>query len=524
VLSFTYHPALLYLKDNDAAGRKVVIKAEIKDILDQLLRINKPNLFIKTLMYAKGFAFYNPFIMLLNDTVQAIMQGSISLNPLRAPEMFNNFRWAAQQIKDNGQGYQDAMEFNAFSPPAGVNRQDLKMSYERMMTGRNPLIARLMTMHKHIYEYMGGNKVFGEKEGVDKVVSMGMKAPLGVFGFIDFFYSISGDMAWGLDRLIRMVSYKEMLDKGVSKVVAARQTALAHGDYSSVPPATRRTWNKIFFTPTFKIVMGKWYLQMIKDTYRMSVNDDSITSMTAKNAGAMFNMALVVASIDLFFQALDFEPDEFGRRYSKMVQTEAGPKELTIVLSAPHNLFLKYWHKAAQSFAPETLNPVKSFWLSLKWDLNPAYRVAIDVMNNRDARGQNIYKPFASHQSQALHSARYILLNIIPMLKIPTSQEGEDNKPGAPYVSQELGFYLGTIANLFSFSYLRDTKMERFNSEIKELQKAISPKIYDAEARIPTEAEIKNYVNRVERLIEEMEEYGRNKSKRAQIKESFLTR
>ena len=58
------------------------------------------------------------------------------------------------------------------------------------------------------------------------------------------FYDAVQSLTWGMDQIIRYVSYNMLMNAGLSSRDAAQLAAQFHGDYAKMPPRTRRQLNR----------------------------------------------------------------------------------------------------------------------------------------------------------------------------------------------------------------------------------------------------------------------------------------
>jgi hypothetical protein len=175
----------------------------------------------------KMTAFYNPLFLPMYDMIQASMLGS-AMN-IKMPQ------YAAKAIKDvwkKTPDYYEALDNGIASKPFNNPMRSWKHMVETAKRSR-------------------GGQVFDiiKEPNVLKTV-----------------YNASWHVAWRLDETVRMMSYNYLKEKGFAPREAAQIAARFHSDYASVPASTRRFLNHIFFTPTFKITMGKLYKDMIGNT------------------------------------------------------------------------------------------------------------------------------------------------------------------------------------------------------------------------------------------------------------------
>jgi hypothetical protein len=207
---------------------------------------------------------------------------------------------------------------------------------------------------------------------------------------------------------------------------AADTTAQFHGDYASVPPKTRRKLNKLFFTPTFKIVMAKVYARMIKNALMAPIN-----IARGKATRMQMQLALGAAStvaINLAFDALmrnyRLEPDEdewwnVGRRYTRKINTRFGPKEFVLTWTNPANMFQRYIQKFVRAKKSAKQRGVfRAATDFLKWDLHPYWSTMMSLYENRKPNGEEI--------SDFIWGAKQLQFTFSNLFKMATLVERDD--------------------------------------------------------------------------------------------------
>lgn len=293
-------------------------------------------------------------------------------------------------------------------------------------------------------------------------------------------YRISWHTAWYLDNMVRQVSYRVLRAKGWSAREAAQTAARAHSDYASIPPATRKVLNKIFFTPTFKLTMTKFFSEMALSGPKIAL-EAMRTGRMGRRGKIMLNAGVatagILAGIDYYMQhqfaggGWKRDPYQYGRRYSKKIMTERGEEELVFVLGIPPNLPIKYTARAITAW--KSGHFLKSFLDQNKWELHPIWRVAYDIAKNEDADGLPIARrdPLIG----TLDKLWYAGSNIVAMTKL-ISDAGESVEARKIF-AKEIGKINGQLLRPFTFVYLRETldkrtsfRMQRLMREARKLQ------------------------------------------------------
>lgn len=427
----------------------------------------------QTFNYTKAAAFYNPAIMSSNNLVQAVMLGY-----LRSPLQW---KWLGRGMKDaftRSPEYWKALDLGVASEPMNMPFRDVYQALDKMSQFGNP-----------------------------KVVDM-LKKML-PHNALKSIYKLSQDITWQIDRGFRVAGYRYGVEKlGLTPAEAARLSAQFFGDYASVPPKTRRKLNKILFTPTYKIVMGKLYGKMIKGVITGAKDLWRHDKTTRAYAKGLFAMLGVSIAADAVMRLAGFDRDEWGRRYTKEIDTEAGPKELVVTWGTPANMFTKYVARAFESAKKSDVGStwIASFFNKNKFELHPVYQLALKLADNKNNDGDQIYSPFDATWMKAGKGLLFATTNTIRILElgeeaIRPETEGVEKKPKTfKLLSDEFGMLAALAMEPFTFNYTRGTKtdriMRRFNYVKAKFQQEIEKGTVDP-------VKLKNYQKILEDIIKE---------------------
>ena len=421
-----------------------ILAESIEDILTRTRNIG---IISKGMNVAKMMAFWNPLFLPMYDTIQGFMIGAWTTYKLPL--------YMIQAIKDywtKSDMYWRAKENGIASTPFN-----------------NPLqqtigVAQAMSKAGGAWTHILRNLLVLDK-GI--ALGTGMTVLMSPINIMKTIYNLSWKTARILDGTVRQISFRYLKDKGYTDREAAQTAALYHGDYAGVPVATRQKLNRIFFTPTFKIAMGKMYIGMIK-SFGQTINPTIKTpKQTRHHMLAFMRMFGILIGWDLLMLALGFDRDEFGRRYAKKVQTSEGEREAVLVWSGPHNMFLKYYSRWKAAFGPEVDNSLKHLLKSNSWEIHPVYRVASEIYNNKDASGKHIVPilypslKYGGIPKKELKIAEYILNNIISITK--AMKDDIEDPEARELLNKELGQLFNMVIKPFSFAYTRLPK------ELKQL-------------------------------------------------------
>ena len=475
------------------------VRAPLGDSLNDIISYrNEVGKVDRALSLMKMGQFINPLFLPVYDAVQAAMLGSIS--PIRVSKgkisspIVANIKHAVNDFRTQSDTWYEAGINGARSTPYANPLEQFEKQIQRIAEHPNAAIRSLRGLLS--------KDVFREA------------------------YSISWKTAWALDGFIRQISYRHLTDQlGYSPKEAGRIAALYHADYAGVPAKTRRTLNRVFFTPTFKIAMGKLFTRMIKDSMNVSLKGGKIVAqklvgkrpivkITAEeklHASSLGRTVGILMGMDLLMTAfLGFERDQWGRRYiKKNVETAQGDKDVVFTMSSPANMFLKYTARMQESFGdPAITKPFEAFVKKNSWEVHPTWRIAMGLANNRKSNGDMIVPTLANKTEKIEKYTAYVLREASALVdEVATTASGQGDEAETRKILQsELGKLGEFAARMFVFAYLRtsgETKQERQISQIQQIMNQEMKAIIDLEGNFSPVIQdqiIKNAIDRIQKI------------------------
>lgn len=228
----------------------------------------------------KSFKFYKPQIIVANDMAQAML----GVGPIR---FIRHLPWAFKtffnrRAMDNNEYYKDYWFFNEgnlFHKTVGMPG----LIPDSVDVARRVVGESLATT---IWKQLGGTardiKDAAAKKDLFQTVSRFSKTVLGSWHEIQ-------KTTWGMDEILRLsvaktfynrfypIQLQNAIDDGLSgdaainrarlesRYLAVKRANLFTADYSRIPLHTRRSLNRIFLVPTFKIAELRMYKEMFKE-------------------------------------------------------------------------------------------------------------------------------------------------------------------------------------------------------------------------------------------------------------------
>ena len=399
----------------------------------------------------KMMQFYNPLFLPMYDVWQSAAAG-MAVTP-KAP------KYIAQGIKNSFKktdNWEIAHENGLFSKPYAI-------PYDK-------------------WEYQ-----FTEAMKDNKLGDFVKKAALPT-NWIPMLYTASWHTAWKLDETVRMMTFNMLQDQGYSDREAGQLAALYHSDYASVPPRTRKALNKVFFTPTFKITMGKLYLNMLKGGAEVLTKGKGATQREKNLArGALLALG-TMTGIGLYFKSQGYEEEEKFRKYVKRIETDEGIKENVITLANPFNIPWRYYYRVKSAFKPWTINNAEKLLQVTKWDLHPIHRVAIDIVDNYNWSVYNNYDDIGKIAFDIGLKTTGELVKITQWM-LESAEAGEIKAENLKAMQKDFGKLEAIILKPFIFNYLREVKEKRRAWALRKLQNDFRFMM----SRIPSKDQKENY-------------------------------
>lgn len=427
----------------------------------------------KVLGTIKLLQFYNPAFLPMYDVVQAWWTGSV-----RSRKTPASIRKAFMSMKNKDKHYWDMHYWGGFSTPY-TPTFDTYMKRVKRIVDSNSFLKRTK---KYINPYR-----------------------------------ISWDLAWAGDHFIRLITYHHYIGKGFTPKEAARLTAKAHADYASVPPATRKWLNKIFFTPSFKIAMMSAQAEMVKNAGKYLVKGQKMTGEEKEMAKMLVGLTSGIILRNIVMDALGFDTDQYGLKYFKKIQTDKGKKELVLHAASPDNVYLRFIHrfKGVIPILGKAEEKFKGFLDRAKWELHPLWQLGVELWSNKSVSFEPIYDPFVKTKDSwriARDVLRYSTARLLRFTElIPGMTESDRRIKATNALHKEVGKF-SIFLDAFTLPYIRNTREKQIMYEYRRLKRQfqymneMKPAKTDAEAKRRTEA----FIDRLKKLEQRLKEISKN--------------
>lgn len=475
-----------------------------------LYRMTKPEnrawqIIDKGIASIKMAAFYNPFFLPMYDVYQAGMIGALKPHLIGTavgatvgglPGAAVGFAVGEAAARTLSRGlyhalaktdrYFEANENGLSSVPYPNPFESHAEMFDRIRLAAAPTdrmamsaMAEGVALAKDTFRHGDLTKALQEQDHV-----RAMKLVAGTFPrALKNMYNLSWGAAWTLDRGVRMATYEYMRGQGFGAREAAQIAARAHGDYASVPMETRKMLNRVFFTPTFKIAMAKFQIEMVTSAIRgvRAPTDvikaalgkteavEKLTPRQAQFAAGLLYTSAILTGYHLFMTSQGFDTDEFATKYSRPTLTDEGPKQLVVTHSTPANLYIKYWKRVRDSFSAGPQTALQSLANRFSWEITPAFRVANNMIKNRDDNGDPILLITDNDEDKVYKLSKYAIMNTYQMLGLLGSDENQAE--ARKKLAEESGQLFELAVRPFTFSYLKDVESSIMRSKMSRLMR-----------------------------------------------------
>jgi len=421
--------------------------------LEELTTVKHPSWFDNALSMIKMMSFYNPIFLPMLDIFQAALTGAI--NPLR-PSFYSDVARGIFDVVTKSDRYYAGLQDGLMSTPFNTPFSVLETKIRKLRASALGKPQRSL-----------------------------MKAIVQEYGGLRPFYNATWSIAWEMDNVVRYTTYNYLLRKGMTSRDAAQTTAKFTGDYAGVPAKTRRSLNRIFFTPTYKIAMGKVYGNMLVQALKKAAGNEILQEVPNIFARAAIILLATQMSKDLLMTALGFDVEEWGRKYVwKGISTPEGEKEFVITISDPTNMFQKYFTRFQQAFFdPKTENGIEYFVNSNSWEFHPFWRAAVDLVGNYDSMNRTpIFERFDTDVTKARKIVGFLAGRVVPVTGAVAGEAGDLFRTSEPLrdpdladkiMVREFGWITNIVSKLVAFPYVRTNEIERASNAIDRMGRDI---------------------------------------------------
>jgi hypothetical protein len=455
---------------------------------------DEQSLYEQAVSITKMMQFYNPLFMPMYDLHQAGIMGGMALQPVK---WTRNLVKAWKDVHTYTEEHATAGMWGAFSQPFSNPIGKIGQQAEMIQRSRfnSPTIDALYTFVEQV---------------ADDVLNI---RPVKLAATM---YNASWNTAWTLDAVVRQASYNYLRESGLSEKEAAQAAAKMHADYAGIPAKTRKTLNKVIFTPTFAASMVKVQTKMVEAALRTAMGFTPESQTDKRLAWGALVTASTLIGIDMTMRAWGYEPEKWGRTWVKEVDTPSGPKQIRVSLASPINKSLKYlqWLIDYTPFLgrenPRVGAGLAKLGKEISYEGTPLISTVARLFNNRQPDGQKIWYEFDNDVTKYGKSAKFLLKEIVGAFGIETpgsqfKREGEDTRA-------ELVDNLEPLIKFFSdygmtfFVSSRQGRDQQYARDIAQLTNEFKKEIKDAERRdlpIDMDAMTDEYLRRIDVLLEE---------------------
>ena len=415
------------------------VDARVKEGIDTAFTIdNAPTKWDKIVAHTKLSQFYMPLFMPMYDVHQSLaMAGGIG----------NPTSWAKAQAK----GWKMVMNHDPF--------------VEQLMevgTFSQPFNTPASNFDDQVKDIKSTSKSEGAIGLLKDQLNIFLDRAPGILGgrsrtpLYNAIMNASWNTAWTMDKMVRTGTAIYLMEQGMTIEEAAEVAARVHADYADVPANTRHKLNKFIFTPTFALSMGKVAGAMVNNAVKTGMGFTPTSKVDQRLAWGLASAIGTLAGVSAFFTMGGYEPDEWGKKWVKTVNTRQGKKQIVVNLASPVNKVLGYAHWLSALSNPGETNSMSSLMRRAQYQSTPAIRTVLGLVNNRKMDGSPIVDTFdPSGWNKAWQRTKFVASELVGLL-------------GTDMLSQ----YMGGSAERFSNEHPK--VREQLNGDINFLLKVLN--------------------------------------------------
>ena len=413
------------------------------------------NIVRQTMGLVKVAQFIKPSIIWIYDTVQKVMRGAYSLNPITEIKELTR---ASRDVWNKSPRYHELNKLNLFSfpyetPKAAVDEQ-IKMMIRRTQSDIPNLIKKLESITD-----MSWAK--GDISPQDLLMAA---------------YRGMANATWTGDKIIRTQSVGILERMGYSTEEAVKIASRAHGAYSELSLKFKKTLSPIVFVHSFRVLMpiemAKIVGEPIKGLLDWKAKENGKKprkSDVERWAKAILATIVMPVAIDQYLKARGFERDKWGWKWRKKIK---GRKEIVVGVNFILNMPVKWWHRLT------TYNPIDPTYRGIqgirnfiKWEIHPITRIFFwDIAKNQKSfgSGEYVYDPNETNiAKQSAQIIKYVfgqsfrlygkMMDATDAGNITTKEQMENEQ----IMKENLSKLDRTLFLIFGYAYIRKGQLER---------------------------------------------------------------
>lgn len=346
------------------------------------------NIVTQTLGLIKIAQFIKPGIIWIYNAVQKYFRGMYSLNPIK------EVKFALRSMSDvlgESARYHELNALNLYSfpyeTPKAAKDEAIKIAVRRTT-------KEIPGLMKKLERITGMSWAKGDINPQDLLM-----AP----------YRVLANATWTGDKIQRTQSVYILENMGYGTKEAVKVASRGHGAYSDLSLKFKKTMSPIVFVHSFRVLMpmemGKVIGEPIKEVLQAKAGKRKIPRHRMNRmVKAIVGTIAMPVIIDTYMKARGFEKDKFLWKWKKKVQG----KEIVVGVNFILNMPLKYWHRLTYYNPIKAKLPViQGFEQLLKWEIHPAWRLMMDIKDNRRSfgAGQMVYDPDETNWRKQLWQA-----------------------------------------------------------------------------------------------------------------------
>lgn len=478
------------------------VDARVKEGIDTAFMVDiKPTKWDKFVAHTKLSQFYMPLFMPVYDVHQSLAMAGGFGNPTA---------W----IKAQAKGWSAVMNHDPI-----VEELTAMGTYSQPFNTPSSNFADQVKDIKAVSSKGGAIGVINDQLNIflDRTPGfLGKRSRVPVYNAV---MNLAWNTAWKMDHMVRTGTAIYLMEQGMSMKEASEVAAKVHADYADVPASTRHKLNKFIFTPTFAISMGKVTASMVNNAVKTGMGFTPSSKVDQRLGWGLMTTLGTLAGVSAWFSLAGYEPDEWGKKWIKTVNTSQGKREIVVSVASPINKVIGYAYWLSAFTNPAETSALGNLLRKAQNQSTPVIRTALGMINNRKMDGSKITPTFGD--TTIVDYAKFVATELVGLLGtdmmsqyLGGSSERFSNE--APKIKEQLNSDISFLLKVLNkmqmiHIYAKQDKDTVFKSQVNRLNRQLLYEIKDSYLRKEKndiKGWMKNYKERVDELNKRRKEKG----------------
>ena len=476
------------------------------------------NPWMKLLTLTKIGQFFKPGIIWSYNVYQAIMGGSATINPAR---LYRNTKkaWVMQKMNDPLVLKMERLGlFQSPCLPTKSSTQEKIDMFARSMRD-DIFTSEWMERTRRIYERYTGTRL--SPVAVKDMLAAWKKDPVAAARALPsemleallLPYRATSVLTWDGDRVQRIISVLNLIDMNVPFDEAVREATQIHGAYPSIGPGYKKWASAIFFVHTFRLLMP---IRTVKGAFGFPTywiraamskfQGKNFVRMPKWKEDMMARQFIGTISIPLAVHAMmtasgwkpvesddDDDKTYYDRiakgvfknnwKYSKTFNWKGKDREVVMGVNTIVNMWTKWSDRLIHGKRLDLIdNQFSGFSALMKWEINPFYRIVMDLVDNESSFGGLPPRDLKKDMNgQFMDSVGYVFKNMFRLYGEGLAAVGKGNEDTGwredkrkQQLNEALDATDQAILLVSGYAYTRSSKRDRAKFMVQRLKSEVA--------------------------------------------------